>query len=85
MLATRNFDMVVTVKVSSLAAGEARDYNFSGIDRAEYNNLQQFLSSKKMKIKEDVDTSKPIALDWEGDDDEEGAGGSEEDDDDYDG
>lgn len=81
--ATRNFDMIVTVRAGSIAAGEPREYNFSAIDRAEYQNLQTFLSSKKMKLKEDVDTSKPLSLDWQLAGDDEDGDDSEEDDDDY--
>lgn len=80
--ATRNFDMIVTVKAGSASAGEAREYNFSGIDRAEYGNLVEFLSSKKMRVKEEADTAKPISVDWdEGDEEDEGS----EEDGDYEG
>ena len=80
--ATRNFDMIVTVKAGSASAGEARDYNFSGIDRAEYGNLVEFLSSKKIRVKEEADTAKPLSVDWnEGEEEDEGS----EEDDDYEG
>ena len=47
---TRNFDLCVTLK-SSEASGGARDYTFSGIDRSDYPSLYNFLSSKKIPIK----------------------------------
>lgn len=75
--------MIVTVTAKSLAAGEAREYNFSSIDRSEYSNLNVFLASKKLKIKEDVDTSKPANVDWGGGDEDEDDENSDEADGDY--
>lgn len=75
--ATRNFDMVVTLKAGSRSAGEAREYNFSGIDRSEYGNLVEFLGSKKMHLKEETESTKQLTVDWEDADVEDE--GSEED------
>lgn len=58
-LGTRNFDLKITVKASAAASisGDAnlgantKDYVFSAIDKAEYNNLYDFLESKKLPIK----------------------------------
>lgn len=78
--ATKNFDMLVTV-----GKGVREVFNFSGIDRSEYGNLQEFLSSKKLKLKEEEDVVRGPALDWSKDDENEGDddGDSEDEDDDY--
>ena len=43
---TRNFDLCV-----SLRGSEKKEYIFSGIDRSDYNGLYNFLSGKKIRIK----------------------------------
>lgn len=47
---TRNFDLCVNLKASSVATG-VKDYTFSGIDRSDYAVLYSFLSGKKIPIK----------------------------------
>ena len=41
---------MVTLKAGA-ASAEAKEYNFSSIDRAEYNSLNQYLNSKKIHIR----------------------------------
>ena len=48
---TRNFDLCVTLKSSSVAGSGAKEYTFSGIDRTDYTGLYNFLSGKKIVIK----------------------------------
>lgn len=50
---TRNFDLQVNLVGggAAAAAGASRDYTFSGIDRSDYQGLYNFLSSKKIAIK----------------------------------
>lgn len=48
---TRNFDLCVALKSSSVAGGGAKEYTFSGIDRTDYTGLYNFLSGKKIVIK----------------------------------
>lgn len=48
---TRNFDLCVTLNASSSGSGAAVAYTFSGIDRSDYAGLYNFLSSKKIPIK----------------------------------
>lgn len=84
--ATRNFDLVIVVKSSSEAASEGKEFNFSAIDRSEYNSLYTFLDSKKIKIKniDEGPASTSILgkhLDVLGSDDEEDE--EDEEDDDY--
>ena len=45
----RNFDLAITMK-----AGGVKEYSFNLIDRAEYKPLLDFLSSKKLTIKNPV-------------------------------
>jgi len=45
---TRNFDLCVTLKSSDTGP---KEYTFSGIDRSDYTSLYNFLSGKKIKIK----------------------------------
>lgn len=47
---TRNFDLCVNLK-TSVTGGSVKDYTFSGIDRSDYAGLYNFLSSKKIPIK----------------------------------
>jgi structure-specific recognition protein 1 len=47
---TRNFDLCVTLQASAAAAG-TKEYTFSGIDRTDYTGLYNFLSGKKIVIK----------------------------------
>lgn len=50
---TRNFDLCVTLKASATtgSSGGAKEYTFSGIDRTDYTGLYNFLSGKKILIK----------------------------------
>ena len=52
---TRNFDLCVNLKNSVTGgggtAGQVKEYIFSGIDRSDYAGLYNFLSSKKIAIK----------------------------------
>lgn len=49
---TRNFDLCVNLKVSAMPAGSGiKEYTFMGIDRTEYTGIYNFLSGKKIKIK----------------------------------
>ena len=48
---TRNFDLCVTLKSSSVAGSGVKEYTFSGIDRTDYTGLYNFLSGKKIVIK----------------------------------
>jgi len=86
---TRNFDLCVTLK-SAGAGGGPKEYTFSGIDRSDYDGLYQFLSGKKIRIKnlegigmEDTRPSKPLYNEAEiyGEDlgGEEGEGSEDED------
>ena len=47
---TRNFDLQVNLK-PSMAQGQARDYTFSGIERKDYAGLFNFMSTKKITVK----------------------------------
>ena len=44
---TRNFDLCVTLK----SGAATKEYTFSGIDRSDYTGLYNFLSTKKIRIK----------------------------------
>jgi structure-specific recognition protein 1 len=48
---TRNFDLCVNLKSSVTGGGTPKDYTFSGIDRSDYASLYNFLSGKKIPIK----------------------------------
>merc|ERR1711865_790058 len=49
---TRNFDLCVNLKSTATAAGQGtKEYTFSGIDRSDYAGLYNFLSGKKIIIK----------------------------------
>jgi len=49
---TRNFDLCVALKSSASGAlAGAKEYTFSGIDRSDYTGLYNFLSGKKIVIK----------------------------------
>jgi structure-specific recognition protein 1 len=48
---TRNFDLCVTLKASAVGIGGSKEYAFSGIDRSDYAGLYNFLSGKKIRIK----------------------------------
>jgi len=49
---TRNFDLCVNLKASATpAASGVKEYTFMGIDRSDYAGLYNFLSGKKIKIK----------------------------------
>lgn len=47
---TRNFDLCVNLKPSA-TVGAVKDYTFSGIDRSDYAGLYNFMSTKKIPIK----------------------------------
>ena len=47
---TRNFDLQVNLK-GSLAQGQSRDYTFSGIERKDYAGLFNFMTAKKITVK----------------------------------
>jgi structure-specific recognition protein 1 len=47
---TKNFDLCVNLK-TSVTGGSVKDYTFSGIDRSDYAGLYNFLSGKKIPIK----------------------------------
>eukprot|EP00977_Amphora_coffeiformis_P016803 scaffold5317_cov160-Amphora_coffeaeformis.AAC.11 len=47
---TRNFDLQVNLK-GSMVQGQARDYTFSGIERKDYAGLFNFLTAKKIPVK----------------------------------
>ena len=49
----RNFDLAITMKTAGVK-GEAREFSFNLIDRAEYKSLLDFLSSKKLTIKNPI-------------------------------
>ena len=49
----RNFDLCVTMKTTGVK-GETKEYSFNLIDRAEYKSLLDFLSSKKLTIKNPI-------------------------------
>ena len=57
--ATRNFDISITVQAQAASVinagsgvtGSGREYVFSSIDRSEYNNLYDFMESKKLPLK----------------------------------
>ncbi|CAB9527435.1 FACT complex subunit SSRP1 [Seminavis robusta] len=49
---TRNFDLCVNLKASAIPSAEkSKEYTFMGIDRSDYTGLYNFLSGKKIKIK----------------------------------
>jgi structure-specific recognition protein 1 len=48
---TRNFDLCVTLRSVASGAGGVKEYTFSGIDRSDYTGLYNFLSGKKIVIK----------------------------------
>lgn len=49
---TRNFDLCVNLKASAASISNQQEYVFSGIDRADYTGLYNFISSKPLiKIK----------------------------------
>lgn len=47
---TRNFDLQVNLK-NSMVQGQVRDYTFSGIERKDYAGLFNFLTAKKITVK----------------------------------
>ncbi|VEU37919.1 unnamed protein product [Pseudo-nitzschia multistriata] len=48
---TRNFDLCVSLKPNAPSAGNQQEYVFSGVDRSDYAGLYNFLSTKKIRIK----------------------------------
>lgn len=83
---TRNFDLKINVKASAAAGisgdgtSNIKEYVFSSIDRSEYNNLYDFLESKKLPIKEpkQAEAQAPKRL-IDGPSDDDDIAGSEED------
>eukprot|EP01033_Poteriospumella_lacustris_P001997 gene1997-1453_t len=49
--ATKNFDLKLILKESAVKAGEAKEFMFSSIDRAEYRNLVEYMESKSLNAK----------------------------------
>jgi Histone chaperone Rttp106-like len=49
----RNFDLAVTLKTGG-AKGDTKEFSFNLIDRAEYKPLLDFLTSKKLNIKNPI-------------------------------
>jgi structure-specific recognition protein 1 len=49
----RNFDLAVTLK-STGVKGETKEFSFNLIDRAEYKPLLDFLTSKKLTVKNPI-------------------------------
>jgi structure-specific recognition protein 1 len=49
-IATKNFDLKVSLKESAIKAGEARDYTFSSIERSEYRGLVAYMESKNLNV-----------------------------------
>ena len=47
---TRNFDLCINLNTSA-TGGSAKEYTFSGIDRSDYQGLYNFITSKKIRIK----------------------------------
>lgn len=51
-LATRNFDLAITLKDSASATvGETREFVFMSIDRSEYPYLSDYIRSKEIPVK----------------------------------
>jgi structure-specific recognition protein 1 len=48
--ATRNFDLVITLKSSAVSSNEPKEYNFSSIDRAEFPALIDYIQSKEIPV-----------------------------------
>ncbi len=82
---TRNFDLCVTL-VSS-AGDPQKEYIFSGIDRSDYSSLNNFLSGKKIKIKNiqesEIDTTPAVPMYNEMAYGDVGEGGESSEDEDY--
>jgi structure-specific recognition protein 1 len=86
---TRNFDLCVTLK----SGASTKEYTFSGIDRSDYTGLYNFLSTKKIRIKNlegvGMEEARPEAPVYNEDEiygvaAGEGEEGEEEEDEDYD-
>jgi len=48
---TRNFDLAINLKSGAAKAQSVKEYVFSGIDKAEYTALQEYVTSKKIRIR----------------------------------
>mmetsp|Transcript_18496 Transcript_18496/g.26118 ORF Transcript_18496/g.26118 Transcript_18496/m.26118 type:complete len:953 (+) Transcript_18496:319-3177(+) len=48
---TRNFDLCVTLASAASSQQQTKEYTFSGIDRSDYAGLYNFLSTKRIRIK----------------------------------
>ena len=91
---TRNFDLCVNLKqsVSGIGgSGQVRDYTFSGIARTDYAGLYNFLSGKKIPIKNlqgDLEETGPVAPVYNEDEiyggPDDGMGGESSEDEDFD-
>lgn len=72
ILATKNFDLKVSLKESAYKAGEAKEYTFSSIDRAEFRVLLEYMESKNINVIKPQDDKKgDLDLGEDDDDDEE--------------
>lgn len=79
-VATKNFDLKLILKESVVKAGEAKEYMFSSIDRAEYRGLVDYMESKSLNVVKPQEAVK-ADLDLGEDDDDEDE--DEEEDGDY--
>eukprot|EP01035_Chromulina_nebulosa_P020798 gene20798-26962_t len=83
--ATKNFDLVVSIKQSAVSVNEPKEYTFSSIDRSDYSALFDYFSSKDLPVNKPPEVNKRAYAE---DDDDDVAGDkesldSEEEDDDY--
>jgi structure-specific recognition protein 1 len=76
-VATKNFDLKLILKESAVKAGEAKEFMFSSIDRAEYRNLVEYMESKSLNVVKPQEVVK-ADLDLGEDDDDEDEDGSED-------
>ena len=61
-LTNRNFDLAVNLKSSATLGDGKQEYLFSGIDKSDYAGLYNFLSGRKIKIKNLTEPgSEPVA------------------------
>ncbi len=76
--ATRNFDLMITLRDSAVGPGESKEYMFMSIDRSEYASLFDYIQSKELKVK-NPQPAAPGKFDLGPDEDDD----DEEDDEDY--
>lgn len=77
-VATKNFDLKLILKESAVKAGEAKEFMFSSIDRAEYRNLVEYMESKSLNVVKPQEVVKADLDLGEDDDDDEDEDGSED-------